>query len=347
MKAWRACGCVWGIVLNINGARVWHNLGRDEHGARVHELRMRLELEEGLRPTGALGTGVTAQARDWLAKREADGARVGSLGAYRSRVGHLEAYLGELPLPDLTEQRVRRMARDLRSGGLAPATVNGVLAALGSVIRHAREGGVNVARLDMAGIWYTTHPRTDHLSIVECRAVIHAANEPWASALEVALLTGLRKGEILALSAGDVERDRPVLHVRGTLNQAGTVNDPKTAKSTRAVTLSPDAHKLLLTRCKTHPDGRLWPATLKDADKALREILQLEALGLHRKGRGWHSFRNAHTALLNESGISLRDAAARLGHGAHTAQSMEYGWAAEHVDAKVIDKAVKRHRPTN
>lgn len=70
------------------------------------------------------------------------------------------------------------------------------------------------------------------------------------------------------------------------------------------------------------------------------------ASGIHRPGRGWHSLRHAHAALLNELGGSLRDAAARLGHGANTAQTMAYGWAAEHAGVDGLDDLVTRHDDT-
>ena len=41
--------------------------------------------------------------------------------------------------------------------------------------------------------------------------------------------------------------------------------------------------------------------------------------------------------------MSIRDAAARLGHGANYAQSLAYGWAREQIDAGVVDVAVERH----
>lgn len=331
---------MWGVDLYINGRRVWHNLGPEERPARVAELRLRADLEEGRRPTGARGIGLRDQAEAWLARKEAEGTRVQSLSVYRGRVAHLTRYFGDIPLPDLRVAHVRRFAQDLSREGLAGATVNGVLAALGSVFGHARMNGVDVQRLDLAGIRLPVTARSNHLTIEECRLVVSEAPEPWRSACELALLTGLRKGEIMALSTGDVERDRPVLHVRGTLTYVGSVNPPKTRSGLRAVTLSPRAHALALERCAQVREGRLFPGRLNDADKALRAVL--DGLGLHVPGRGWHSFRHAHTALLNEAGVALRDAAARLGHGANMAQSMAYGWASEHLDVGVIDDAITR-----
>ena len=81
--------------------------------------------------------------------------------------------------------------------------------------------------------------------------------------------------------------------------------------------------------------------TLHAAGDALRDAMR--AAGVYKKGKGWHQFRHAHMALLNESNIGIRDAAARVGHGANYAQSLAYGWASEQVDATAVDAAIERH----
>ena len=44
---------------------------------------------------------------------------------------------------------------------------------------------------------------------------------------------------------------------------------------------------------------------------------------------GWHTIRNAHASLLDQAGVSLRDAAARMGHGHNFAQTLAYRLSAE------------------
>jgi hypothetical protein len=56
---------------------------------------------------------------------------------------------------------------------------------------------------------------------------------------------------------------------------------------------------------------------------------------------GWHTLRNAHASLLDRAGVSLRDAAARMGHGPNFAMTLAYGVAVEAGDATALD--VVRH----
>ena len=91
-------------------------------------------------------------------------------------------------------------------------------------------------------------PRTAHVEIValtveQARALLAAAASNRFEALFIlALKTGMRRGELLALRWDDVDLDKGMLQVRGTLRRTReglTVGTPKTAASRRKVVLSP------------------------------------------------------------------------------------------------------------
>ena len=74
--------------------------------------------------------------------------------------------------------------------------------------------------------------------------MIAADVTPYGSLVRVALMTGCRKGELLALRWRDLDLDVPVLRVERTLQwlprQGFTFKEPKTKKSRRRVALSPE-----------------------------------------------------------------------------------------------------------
>ena len=95
-----------------------------------------------------------------------------------------------------------------------------------------------------------TPPRAAHremqtLSPEQARAFLDAAQGDRFHALYVlALSTGMRQGELLALRWQDVDLDRGTVQVRGSLQRtpAGlTLTEPKTAASRRQVGLTPSA----------------------------------------------------------------------------------------------------------
>jgi integrase len=148
----------------------------------------------------------------------------------------------------------------------------------------------------------------------------------WGRIAELILLTGLRWGEAVAVEPGDI--DGAILRVRRTRTRTGAANPPKTRAGVRAVPLSPRAQELL---------AELPLPVGGDYRRALEALVH--AMGdLHRPGMGWHTIRAAHATLLDVTGHSLREAAARMGHGHHYAQTLAYQVTAQAGDAEALDR---------
>lgn len=343
-RIWRGCNCVWGTDLYIDGVRVWKNLGTDEQAARIADAQLRLDMMQGRRPRHNTGNGFTGVAEEWLAvKTAAVDARANSLKVYRTRVRHAQAFFGDIPIPDIQQRHINDAAEAF-TREIGAATAKNVLRCVSAIMNWAStHHGIEHPRVTFQGtVQY--QPAADRtLTITEARAVVSHLTEPIRSMAEFALLTGLRRGELLALECGDYDNGR--VAVTKNLDGTGAVGPPKTRTSRRLVSLSPRAQEIVVGRISVVGAGRLWPVSTQVAQRELH--VALRAAGVYRRGRGWHTFRHAHTALLNESGISLRDSAARLGHGANFAQSLAYGWASEQVDAAIVDDVVKRHDAAN
>jgi integrase len=101
-----------------------------------------------------------------------------------------------------------------------------------------------VPRNAVAGIKLPRHTREeiDPLSPQEARRLLEAASGDRLEALYVlAIATGLRQSELLALKWEDVDLERGVLRVRRTLTRTGgkvSLGEPKAKKSRRTVNLT-------------------------------------------------------------------------------------------------------------
>lgn len=341
-RAWRACGCVWGVDLTVDGVRSWHPLGPDERRARVALHRLVADLEEGVATRPHPGLGFSEVADRWIAALQADvDTKPATLANRQSCITHLKRWFGDIPIPAIQQDHLNRFVASMLQAR-AKNTVAGAVSTLRVILRWAAQQGVERPRLDFDGVTPRASQRKPGHTVAELVRVLDALPEVWAHAAEFALLTGLRMGEILALTVDDVDGTR--VRVDGTWNRRRERGTTKTEAGTRVVTLSPRAVEIVRARVAavaSSPDRRLWPYVLSTAGDALREGMR--AAGVYRRGYGWHSLRHAHTAILNEGGVSLRDAAARLGHGPNFAQSLAYGWASEQVDASVVDDVVTRH----
>ena len=157
------------------------------------------------------------------------------------------------------------------------------------------------------------------LNAQQVQQLCDALPEPGRSIVLVAVLTGLRIGEILALRWGRVDLLRNIFAVEESYS--GRFGPPKTQSSRRVVPISTalrSVFEALRTRCKSSSASDLVFATSKGtplSPKNLRNrVLEptRKALGLPKIS--WHTFRYTHATWLSEAQVPARIAQSILGH---------------------------------
>jgi integrase len=163
------------------------------------------------------------------------------------------------------------------------------------------------------------------LSLDEVRRLIAASDEPVRTIVLLAVMTGLRIGEILALRWGRINLTAGTLRVEETCYK-GNFGTPKTRASRREVPLTPAVVQALqahYTRPNDSANEALVFATRHGTPLASNNLRKRQ---LHpasqRAGIGridWHSLRHTHGTLLHEQGTPLRVAGSTrpLAHDDH------------------------------
>jgi integrase len=195
----------------------------------------------------------------------------------------------------------------------------------------------------------------------EVRRLLENSDEPVRTIVLLAVMTGLRIGEILALRWGRINLAAGTLRVEETCYK-GTFGTPKTRASRRELSLAPAVVQALQTH---HIRSR------NSADDALvfaaRQGTPLDAKNLRRRqlhsasqqaGLGlidWHSLRHTHGTLLHEQGTPLRVAQAQLGHSHMTTTLQIYTHASGsaqrqavvHLESLLFPSVPKLPQPEN
>jgi integrase len=163
---------------------------------------------------------------------------------YEYAVGpHVKPALGSIKLKDLNPAQVRWFYRDRLDSGLSPASVHKLHVVLHKALKAAVSDGL-IPRNVAAGLKLPKLSREeiDPLNREEARRLLEAAKGERLEALYMlALNTGMRLGELLALNWDDVDLEGEVLRVRRTLTRAGkvyTTGEPKTRNSRRVIRLT-------------------------------------------------------------------------------------------------------------
>src|SRR5919199_268167 len=153
---------------------------------------------------------------------------------------HIVPGLGRVKLKSLNPAHVRWFYREKLDAGLAPATVHKMHVVLHKALDQAIADGLiprNVT--DALKIPRIDREEINPLTAEEANRLLEAASgDRLESLYMLAIHTGLRQGELLALKWEDVDLERGMLRVRRTLTRAGgkvSLGEPKTKKSRRSV----------------------------------------------------------------------------------------------------------------
>ena len=171
---------------------------------------------------------------------------------------HLKPAFGRVKLAKLTPAHVQGLYRHKLDSGLSPATVQKIHVVLHKALAQALKW--NLIPRNAADAVKAPRPAAEEmrpLSPDEARKLMEAAQGDKLEALYVlAVHTGMRQGELLALKWDDVDLNEGVIRIRRTLARSGgriALGEPKTKGGRRPVYLTGAAVEAL----RTHLDRQL------------------------------------------------------------------------------------------
>ncbi len=187
----------------------------------------------------------------WLKGSVRGSVKQSTFDRYESVVRlHIKPAIGRLKLKKLSPAHLQSFYQDRLDTGLAPASVNKLHVVLHKALSQATKW--NMVPRNVAALAEAPRPAPDEmktLSAEESRRLLEAARGDKLEALYIlALTTGMRQGELLALKWQDVDLENTTLSVRRTLTKDGgrlLLGEPKTKKSRRTVRLTEAAGRAL------------------------------------------------------------------------------------------------------
>jgi integrase len=253
---------------------------------------------------------------------------------------HIGPALGRLKLKALTPAHVRGFYRDRLDSGLSPATVHKLHVVLHKALDQAvADGLIPRNATDAVKVPRVDREEINPLTADEAGRLIEAANGDRLEALYVlAIHTGLRQGELLALKWEDVDIGEGVpggaLRVRRTLSRRKgtyTFAEPKTKKSRRVVRLTSQATSALRGHLARQiaemealgslykPGGLVFAGetggTINPSNLRNRSFARvLERARLAGRGVRFHDLRHTCATLLLSKNVNPKVVSEMLGH---------------------------------
>jgi integrase len=226
---------------------------------------------------------------------------------------HLIPFFGDTPIDRISSGDVERFKAHQRRDKAALKSINNRLTVLRRMLTVAVEWGKlgHAPKVKLVKL-----PSVHHrfLDFTESEALLDATAPAWRPMILIALRTGLRRGELLALRWEDIDLKAGTIHVQRNVwkDEIGT---PKGGRS-RRVPLSPEAAtalKALPSRfAKGYVFGEGGERILSTGE--IQQALISASKGAGLKRVGWHVLRHTYASQLAMSGLSLRVLQEWLGH---------------------------------
>lgn len=245
---------------------------------------------------------------------------------------HLQPFFGIKPLDKINGLDIENFKAEKIAMGLANKTINNFLIVFSRCLKIAQEWGViqDIPRIKLLKV---QAQKFDFLSLEECQILLGSAKGLIRDMIFVALRTGLRFGELIALEWSDIDFNGRQITVRQSFSR-GKLGSTKSNKI-RYVPMLEEVYQILQARSKK--DTFVFS---QDNGSPCNPMLCLRYL--HKSCResglrkiGWHTFRHTFASHLTQIGVSVNVVKELLGHS-DIRTTMRYS----HLNSSVIREAV-------
>jgi integrase len=213
------------------------------------------ELEQGTLATGSQRK-LGEYLESWLEDVHRENLRISTYVKYKKLVKYIVADLGNVWLQKLTPEQVQKFYNKKRDDGLSSKTVHEIHGVLHLALKHAvRWNYVSRNVCDLLDAPRVVSRKGTPLNVEQAKKLVESLKGHRLELIVLtAIITGMRRGEILSLRWVDIDLERRVLCVLHTVDYIpgfGYVeNEPKTKTGKRLIDL-PEFYIVLLKKHRT------------------------------------------------------------------------------------------------
>ncbi len=256
---------------------------------------------------------------------------------------HINPVVGDVELQKLSSNDITKMLAGMRQAGQSPRSQQQARALLSVAMKDAEyKGYISVNPVNRVRNPQGKRVEISPLSIEEVRRLLSTYAGTYLSArLHIALICGLRQGEVLGLTWDDIDLEQRTIKVHRQvqiINGVQTFSDLKTEKSSRLIALTEEttaalrSHLSLIEHLKTRVDASWKEKNLVFPDgfgnfrspktdyAEWKKALKLCGIAPKRL----HDARHTAATLMYSQGVGIETISRALGHSTSAITSKLY-----------------------
>lgn len=191
--------------------------------------------------------------------------------------------------------------------------------------------------------------RPEILTPEKFQELVPILNEPYRTMVIVAMCTGMRVSEVLALRWEHIDFEAGAMLIQqGVVN--GRIGKVKTEASNDYIPLDPTFAQILLNRKGTKSNGLVFPSHVTGgcyyAGVIQQQILKPAGKKIGLPNIGWHAFRHTYRSFLDETGAPIGVQQKLMRHSNVATTMNVYGNASlkakQQANSKVVQMVIAR-----
>lgn len=309
--------------------------GKSYREAKRKVTEMRLRSVSGSAPGDTAQAAFACYCRQWLEDKRCR-VKIATYAKYETMLErHILPLLGQLHPAQLSTERIEDFSNTLLyEKRLAPKTIRDILTCLRGILQY-----VSRCSPEFTAVPKIIYPKAEQkemrvLSLSEQMRLTEyllAEMDSCKFGVLLALLTGLRIGELCALHWGDIDLRDKVIHVHATMQRvknvaeagdgktAVVIGSPKSDKSVRSIPVTPNT-ALLCMQMQTgrEADFVLTGSAQHMEPRALQYRLKRYTDECRLEGVHFHTLRHTFATRAVEVGFEIKTLSEILGHSTTT-----------------------------
>lgn len=344
------------VYMRSNGKWVGRlNVGKKSNGSPAikyfsgkSEAEVKRKIREynksGINGVNADKITVGAYLDNWLKVYKKDSLKKSSYDRLENTINHqIKPNIGMIQIQQIKSDDIQTMLSNLKDGGSSYSTIKKVYDCMNSVMRHALISG-DIEKDPMLLVKMPSKAQFKNKEIrfftpEEAKAIVEEAARTYSTGAPVyiygeayvlALNTGLRIGELIALERKDWDKENKTLHIQRTAqsvkkrdkdgNSKGyelIFNPTKTYSGDRIIPLNNSATEAIEKMCAKYPNSKYIVCNSKGnivpPDHLTRTFYRmLKNIGIEQTGP--HSLRHTFASFLFANGTDVKTVSQLLGH---------------------------------